>query len=447
MLEPVVRWAADQANSGLTEHVTHHATRAIVDWVAATISGADLPPARSLRAAVVDDRAGGGAHLIPSGTPVPLRTAALINGAASHTAEVDDIFRDGVYHPGAPTIAAALAAAEDRGVSGSQLLTGVTIGYEIGNRIAAAVQPSHYRFWHTTGTVGTIGAAAAVAGVLRLDPQGFTDAIGNAATMAAGLQQAFRADAMSKPLHAGHAAEAGSLAALAASEGFTGAPDVLDGPAGFAAAMSEGTDFHAVFEDLGDRFTITETTFKNHTCCGHTFAAIDAILMLREQHALTPDQVERIRVGTYQAALEVAGNPAPTTAFEAKFSLPYTVAAALHLGSVRLGAFERHQRDDPGLRTTLGKVTLESDPQLDGAFPRQRGARVTVVTTTGEELVCERPTRRGDPELPLTDEELSEKFLELVGERLGPDRTTALLAGVWSLGEVQDLRTARPLSV
>jgi 2-methylcitrate dehydratase PrpD len=433
LLDPATRWAAAQAAEPLEPDIAHHAIRAVIDWVAATIAGGGLAPAIALRDALADETTAGGARLLPDGRAVPPRTAALINATAAHTAEVDDIFRDGIYHPGAPTIAAAIAVGESRGISGPGLLAAVTVGYEISNRIAAAVQPSHYRFWHTTGTVGTLGAAAAAGAVLQLDPGRFQHALANATTMAAGLQQAFRAEAMSKPLHAGHAAEAGTLAALAAAAGLTGAADALEGPAGFAAAMSDGATLDGIFDDLGARCTIAETTFKNHTCCGHTFAAIDAMLELKASHGLAPAQVERIEVATYGTAVEVAGILDPTTAFEAKFSLPYVVGAALHLGSVRLAAFEPAPLADPALQATVRSIALSVDPALDEGFPGRRGARVTVHTTDGRELTSRRPTRRGDPDLPLTDDELDAKFVELVSEPLGTDRARRLLQQLWRL--------------
>ena len=138
-----------------------------------------------------------------------MRAAALINGAAAHTVEVDDIFRDGIYHPGAPTIPAALALAQARGASGEQFLRAVIVGYEISTRIGAAMGRAHYKYWHNTGTIGCFGACAAAAELLRLDAARFAHALATVTTFSAGLQQAFRMDSMSKPLHAGHAAEAG----------------------------------------------------------------------------------------------------------------------------------------------------------------------------------------------------------------------------------------------
>lgn len=442
MLANAASWAVAAQTTSLPDEAVHHAKRAIVDWMAAVVPGGVMAPARILAAALVDDRQRGDAALLPSGQTVPLRTAALVNGTAAHTAEVDDIFRDGVYHPGAPTVAAALAAAQDLGRTGEELVRAVVVGFELSTRVAAAIQPAHYRFWHTTGTVGTLGAAAAVGTLLRLDAEAVVHAVANATTMAAGLQQAFRSDAMSKPLHAGHAAEAGALAALAAKEGFTGVADILEGDAGFGAAMSDAPAWDAVFEDLGDRFNITEMTFKNHACCGHTFAAVDGAIELRD--AIDVDCIQRVDVATYGTALAVAGNPDPTTDFEAKFSIPFVVATALRHGSVRLDAFSDDRLADATLRDLVDRVQLSVDPDLDASFPGQRGARVTVTLEDGTAHESMRPTRKGDPDLPLTDEELSDKYRELVSPHLGDDATEGLAEALWSLEQRDDLRGLVP---
>ncbi|NQW02028.1 MAG: MmgE/PrpD family protein, partial [Rhodospirillales bacterium] len=222
----------------LPEAVVHAAKRCLLDYLAATLPGGLEPPALALQVALNDDLNHGNASLIPSAIAATPRTAALINGVAAHTLEVDDIFRDGIYHPGPPVISAAIAALQAVGGSGADLITGIVAGYEVSNRIAAAVQPAHYDYWHTTGTVGAFGAAAAAAKILGLSALQAKHAIANAATMAAALQQAFRSDAMSKPLHAGRAAETGVLCAQMAAAGVTGADNMLEGERGFGNAMS-----------------------------------------------------------------------------------------------------------------------------------------------------------------------------------------------------------------
>jgi len=439
VLRKLADFAVARRAAGLDAEVEHASARAVVDWFAATVVGSTMPPAQILAGTFVAGEGSGSCRLVPDGRRADVRTAALINATASHTAELDDIYREGIYHPGSPTVGAALAVAENTGASGKQLLRAIAVGYEVGDRIAAAVQPAHYTYWHTTGTIGTIGAAAAVAELLELDAERMTHALATATTMAAGLQQAFRVDTMSKPLHAGHAADAGVLAAMAAANGFTGAPDVLDGPVGFGMAMAGGPDWSQALAGLGGSWGITRPTVKNHSCCGHTFAAIDAVQELRAT-GLRPDDVEKMRISTYRAATEVAGKVHPTTGFEAKFSISYCAAAALELGTVRLRAFEDEQLANPGIRALLDRTTVDVEPDYDASFPGQRAARVVIVDRSGNEHVRVRKTRKGDPDDPLTDAELNEKFTELAVPVIGRDQSEALARSLWSLAELPDMR-------
>ena len=440
VMDELGAYCAAQGSTVLSDEVSHHAVRAVVDWMAATIAGGVMSPATNLTRAFVDDR-GGNCELIPSGRRTDVRTAALINGSAAHTAELDDIFRDGLYHPGAPTIAAALATAQDRGTDGAAFLRAVVAGFEVSTRIATIINPSHYRNWHTTGTVGTIGAAAAVATLLGLDAKAAGHAIASSVTMAAGLQQAFRSDAMSKPLHAGHAAEAGAIAAFGAEEGLTGAWDILEGERGFGAAMSDDPDWSDAFAGLGSSFNITRMTFKNHAACGHTFAAIDAVLDLRDRFGLGPDDADRIRVSTYRTALEVAGNPDPKTEFEAKFSLPYCLAVALTDGSVRLRAFEDDRLESPAIRELMGRIEVDVDDDLDAAFPAQRGARVMIDFGDGRTETSLARTRKGDPDDPLTDDDITGKLIEVGQSGMGADGVRELGDRLWALAALDDMAT------
>lgn len=417
----------------LTLELEHHSCRAVLDWLGAAIAGSVMPPATLLVNALGSELDRGKASLVPSGRLAAPRAAALINATASHTAEVDDIFRDGIYHPGCPTIGAALAAAQAADADGDRFLRAVAVGYEVGTRIAAAVNPQHYRFWHTTGTVGALGGAVGAAVALDADRREIAEAVATATTFASGLQQAFRSEAMSKPLHAGHAADVGILAAMAALQGVTGARDVLDGPAGFAAAMAEGADLEPAFleEEMGN---VTRVTFKAHAACGHTFAAIDAALELATRHGLDHGQVRKVKVSTYSTALQVAGNPAPVTPFEAKFSLQYTVAAALVLGHAQLEAFSISSLEDQRIRRLVSLVEAETEPDLDAMFPGRRAARVSIELDDGRTVEHLAPTRRGDPDAPLSDEELESKFLRLAGPVVGEEDAARMAKGVWNLG-------------
>jgi 2-methylcitrate dehydratase PrpD len=425
-------WAEASRAAPLAPDVLHHAKRAVIDWHAALLPGAVVAPATMLESALKEELDRGEANLA-LGRKATVRAAALINGSAAHTVEVDDIFRDGIVHPGAPTVAAALALAQAQGASGAQFLRAVTVGYEISTRIGAAMGKAHYRYWHNTGTIGVFGACAAAAELLGLDAQRFAHALATATTFSAGLQQAFRMDSMSKPLHAGRAAEAGLTAALAAKEGVTGSLDVIEGDAGFGVAMSNGPDWNLSLSSLGKTFNICRMTFKNHTCCGHTFAAIDGALALKERMQVAARDIERVRVGSYRAAKEVSGHESPATPAEARFSLKYVVASALVHGSVRLAAFEPARLQDPDTRSLMERISVVIDPELDAAFPRQRAARVAIRARDGREEEYLQPTRIGDPEAPLSDAQLEAKYRELAGPVLGEQKARARLAELWQL--------------
>ena len=428
------KFGAELRHQDLSSDVIHHAKRAVIDWYAAWLPGSIEPPATLLEIAMSDDLDRGTARLAQGRLSTP-RTAALINATAAHTVEVDDIYREAIYHPGAPTIAAALAIGQAESASGLAFLTAVVAGYEISTRIGAAMGREHYRFWHNTGTVGTFGAAAAASNLLKLDAIPYTHALCTGATFAAGLQQAFRMDSMSKPLHAGHAAQAGLLAAQSAAAGVTGSLDVIDGEAGFGKAMGPGPEWEKSVLTLGTVFHINNMTFKNHACCGHTFAPIDGALALQKQMSIQAHEVHRIHIATYRPALDVAGNFEPVTAAQARFSIPYVVATALLYGSVRLAAFTSERLADPAIRDLMSKIELSVDPALDASFPGQRAAHVRIELNDGRSASFFQPTRKGDPEAPLTDDDLSNKFMELVTPVVGQPQATVLLKRLWHLEE------------
>jgi 2-methylcitrate dehydratase PrpD len=432
VVERFAAFAEAQRARPLDPAVLHHAKRAVIDWHAALYPGSVVPPATLLERALAEEIGKGGARLA-DGTSAAVRAAALINGAAAHSAEVDDIFRDGIYHPGAPTIAAALALAQSRGASGEAFLRAVIVGYEISTRIAGAMGRAHYKYWHNTGTIGSFGAASAAADLLGLDATRFAHALATVATFAAGLQQAFRTDSMSKPMHAGRAAEAGVTAALGAAEGLTGALDILEGEAGFGRAMGDGPDWERALATLGETFHICRMTFKNHACCGHAFAAIDGALALKAKMGVAAEEIAKVSVGGYRATLEVAGIGDPATAAEARFSTPYLVATALTHGSVRLAAFERPRLENAQTRSLMRRVELALDPGVDAAFPAQRSARIAIEARDGRRGEHFQATRKGDPDLPFSDAELEGKYLELAVPVIGDEKARALLSKLWKL--------------
>ncbi|MEK6594336.1 MAG: MmgE/PrpD family protein [Pseudomonadota bacterium] len=430
LLEKIADYAIGEQSSKLPADVIHHAKRAVIDWYAALLPGSVVTPATLLEQAFAEDLDRGRARLA-TGRRATLRAAALINGAASHSVEFDDIYRDAGYHPGSPVISAALAAAQASGASGERFLRGVIVGYEISTRLGEAIMPSHYKYWHTTGTAGAFGAAAAAATILGANREQFMHALATVGSFASGLQQAFRSQAMTKPLHGGHAADAGCWAAMAAMKGVTGALDIIEGEFGFGNAMSVSPDWSKATRGLGKNYHIVHVTFKNHGCCGHTFPSIDGVLHLQREHQFTHKDVKRIKLATYKAGLDIINNANPEGDYQAKFSIQYTVAHALVHGSVRLNAFLPARLNDADVRAAIKKIDCVADPELSKGYPGQRAAQVEIELNDGRRFAHFQPYRKGDPELPLTDEELNDKFTELAEPVLGKAAAAALLKQLW----------------
>lgn len=439
-IQVFARFAQDLAQRAMPADVLHHAQRAVIDWYASLYPGLAAPAVRVLEGAMAEDLDRGEARLA-LGRAATERAAALIHGTAAHAAEVDDSFRDAMVHPGAATIAAALAVAQVSRSSGADFLRAVVLGYEVSTRIGVVMGRPHYQFWHNTGTMGSFGAAAAAGSLLRLDEDAFAQALALAATFTAGLQQAFRSEAMAKPLHAGRAAEAGVLAARLASRGMRSSLEVLEGESGLGQAMGDGPDWSRIGETLGRDWHITRLTFKNHVGCGHTFAAIDGALALQQHHGFMHADIQTVHLGVYQPTLDISPHVDPQTADQARFSLHYMVASALVHGSVRLSAFAPDRLHDPATRSLMSRISKALDAEVDAAFPGRRAARVTIALRDGRVLAHLQTDRKGDPELPLSDADLEGKLIELAAPVIGEPEARALLMRIWALTTSENLPT------
>lgn len=441
--EQFAEYAVREQTASLAPELVHHAKRAVIDWFAALLPGSVIEPASLMEQALSDELDTGRAALA-SGRRASMRAAAFINGAASHAIEVDDIYRDATYHPGSPTVAAALAVSQARGASGEAFLRAVIVGYEISTRIGTTVVQGHYKYWHPTGTIGCFGATGAAATVLRLDRDQVAHALSTVTTFAAGLQQAFQTDSMTKPLHSAHAAQAGVTSALGAEKGLTGAWNILEGPVGFGVAMSKDPDWSSAVKGLGSDYNIMRTTLKNHCCCGLTFSALDAAIALRAAHQLKPEQIKRVTVHTFQAALDFT-QKFEATPPQARLSFPYVISRALVDGSVRLAAFMPPALREETVLALMRRVEFKADPQMSARFPYERPATVEIETIDGRLLKHHQPHRKGDPECPLTDEELNDKYLELAAPIVGTAAAQALLKRLWALERSSNMDFSRDL--
>ena len=430
MTNPLTTLAGAAANwrtAPIDDATAWDTRRAVLDWAASMLPGCVEGPAVALSATLASARGPGGAISYVDGRAGSARDAALLNGTASHTAEFDDIFRDGGYHPGSPTISAALAVAQAEGKSFDAFQRAVIGGYEVGCRMAMALQPSHYRNWHITGTVGTMGAATATAMLLDCDAEGIAHAVAIATSFAGGHQENVQGDGLTKALHCGHAAEAGVLAGQAARAGLTGSLDSLHAPHGYAAATSDSTgDWNTALAGLGEWTPISAMTFKNHGCCGHIFPTLDGLRAMRAETPFAPEDVETIEVHGYGPTASICDRLRVESARDARFSVQYCVGALLHLDEVRLAAFADDALARPDIRETMTRVRVHEDPEIAALYPRRRQARLRITLRDGRVLEHHQQTRKGDPDDPLSDVELIAKFDELAASALEAPARDAL---------------------
>jgi len=360
---------------------------------------------------------------------------SFLLGALTHVLETDDLHRQSVVHPGCVVVPPAWVLATGRGIKGRAFLTAVLHGFEATTRIGMAVGAEHYRIWHNTSTCGPFGSAMAVATLLGLDAEQTTHALGNAGSQAAGLWEFLETGAMTKHLHAGHAAEAGVKAAELASHGFTGPPKILEGEKGFFRAACPDANPEAVLATPQAPWQLVGTSIKPWPSCRHTHPSIDAAIGIRgvlQERGIDPagDAVEKIEARVYQAALDVCDRPDPGTEYEAKFSLHHTVAAGLTRDIVGFDAFgENARRDLAGLRKKVGVVLGEP---YASAYPKSWGSAVTVTLKSGEEITETRTHAKGDPEAPLSHDEMVAKAQMLLDHASMTD-TTAFIEAVLAL--------------
>ena len=373
--------------------------------------------------------------------------AALANGTSAHSLELDDTHQAGSIHLGVSVFSAALAVAEQVGASGRDFLTASVVGFEVAARLAMALKPTeHYaRGFHPTATCGTFGAAASAAKLLGLSEAQLLSALGIAGSQSAGSMEFLAEGAWTKRLHPGWAAFSGMHAALLAKEGFIGPRTILEGRDGFLKAYGLRPDPRKISAGLGEDFQILRTAVKPHACCRYTQAPIDAVLSIVQEHDVQPEQVKQITIGMLETGIPVICEPAarksrPTNVVEAQFSLPFGVAVALLKRRAGLDEFSEAMLADAAVGALMSKVGYEPDPQLEKNYPKEWPAWARVSLNTGHEVSAQVRFPKGDPENPLSWDELTAKYAGLVSAVWTDARAGRVCEAVRALEDASDLR-------
>lgn len=432
-------WAARTHQADLPPDVTHQVRRSLVDYLGAAIVGARAEPTVIVREYAASHDTSSASTVIATDVRLSPPNAALVNGTAAHALELDDGYTPGGGHPGCTVVSAALAMAEAIDANADQLIRSIALGYEVACRLGGATHPSQWRRgFHNTPLFGAFGAATAVGALLDLDTTGFGNAYGLAGSHAGGLLSYHDQGSDVKRYHAGKAARDGVVSAELAARGLTAPTNVIEGAHGYMNAFAGGEfDRDHLVADLGSTWRMTRTYNKPHACCRHVHAAVDAALAIRRRENLDPADIDAIRVETFTIAASY-GNKDIRNALDAQMSLPYSVSAALVHGEVGLRQFEPQARADDTLGALVQLTEIVIADDLDHDYPAKRPARV-VITANGSEFVEEVPQPYGEPDNPMSDDDLDVKFRRLVTPILGSERTDAIAAASWALDDVETL--------
>ncbi|RSF01503.1 MmgE/PrpD family protein [Achromobacter aegrifaciens] len=435
-------FAANLRYEDIPAPVLRRAEDLLLDCLASILAGASARAVQAIDryAAAMGPADGPSEVLITRRRTTPL-FAAMVNAAAAHVGEQDDVHNGSVFHPAAVVFPPALAGAQALGRSGRDLLVASVAGYEVGIRVGEFLGRSHYKIFHTTGTAGTLAAAVTTGRLLNLSPEEMLHALGSAGTQAAGLWAFLRAAADSKQLHTAKAAADGITAAYLAREGSTGARHILDGPQGMAAGMATDADPSRLCDRLGERWALAETSFKFHASCRHTHPAADALQQALRDNKLTEADIERVVAHVHQGAIDVRGPVVnPQTVHQSKFSMGTVLALIARQGRAGRAEFDAGL-DDPGVGPFRGKVEMELDPEVDGAYPQRWIGKVTVYTRDGRKLHGRVDEPKGDPGNTLSRAEIEDKTLSLgrYADAATEQELRGLIAAIWNLEKAEKM--------
>jgi 2-methylcitrate dehydratase PrpD len=363
--------------------------------------------------------------------------AAMVNGTSLHGLELDDIHPVAAIHPGAAVFPAALAVGEAVNATGKDFLAAVVVGYEVSCRLSRALVPSEHgpHGFHSTATCGVFGATAAVARLMGMSADQLVNAFGINGSQAAGSVEFLADGAWTKRMHPGWAAHAAIIAAELARGGFTGPWRILEGKSGFLRSYSDRPQVERVLADIGKDFEILGVAVKPHAACRYSQAAIDATLAMVGEHDIKPDQVERIRVGIFHGAIPIVAEPLaikrrPRSVVDAQFSIHFATAVAVMRRAVTLADYKPKRMSSPELHALMDRVDCVHAPELDPLFPKLWPAIVEIALRDGRRFQKRVDVLHGDPEDPLSWDELIAKADGLAAEVLPEQRRSALIAAI-----------------
>jgi 2-methylcitrate dehydratase PrpD len=442
----VADFALNLAYDDIPEGVKRTAVEHILDGYGLALGGNAEEGHEILRRYA--QRVGCAEEAVVFGTPMrsSAELTALVNGLAMHAMDYDDTQLStnpaSVYglltHPTTPVLGAASAVAELLGSSGRDLLTAYVAGVEVACRTSDASDPRHYqKGFHSTGTFGAIGAAAGAAKLLDLTHERTLFCLGIAASLSGGYRENF--GTMTKPLHAGRAAQAGVFAARLAADGFTAARTILEAKRGMYEASSDGYEPTRIEGKLGSPFFFEDpgVSIKPYPSGSLSHPGQDAVLDLVREHDVRPEDVEEAVAGTNSATTNALIYPLPQTALEAKFSFPFLLAIAILRRKVGVEEFRDEVVLDPEVQELMKRCRHVVDEEIDARGFEHMDTRIVIKLKNGRALEKVESFATGHPKKPMTREQLEAKFFECAELAIDRERARQAADVIWRLDELE----------
>lgn len=403
----------------------------LLDVLGVAVAGSRTPEGRSV-ARVMSATGRTGPIAVPAcARRYDLAAAALISGTSAYSIGLTDTHAESITHPGPSIVTTALTVGQHTGATGEQLLRAIVLGCETAVRIGAVVNPSHRaRGYHPTATCNPFGAAIAAGVLLGLSREALGWALGLAGSMSGGLYEFRREGAMLMALHGGLPAAGGVTAAFLAADGFTGPTTVLEGPEGFFRAFADDIRPEQLIP-AGPSFAVEELSLRPYCACRYAHAAIDAIGQLAREHgSFRPADIGRVTVLTHRTAVEQETEPVSVVG--ARLSTRFNVALALVHGP-RLSEVTQQDLADSAVLLMADRIEVAEDPELTAIFPRHWACRVRIEGRDGRTRERRVDSPLGEPDNPMSRDQVLDKFTRLAAPVLGEDQASELRAAVLDL--------------
>ena len=448
--QAVIHFISDAGMGNFPPDVVRQGKRCMIDGLGVMLAGTTMPGSKIVNRYVTSQEGAVMATVLgPKRLKAPTELAALANGASGHAMDYDDTQLSNdptrafglLTHPTTPVLAASLAVAEKVGATGAQMLEAFLVGFEVECKIAEAINPDHYlRGFHSTGTIGVFGAAAAAAKLMKLEAEALANTLAIAASLSAGIRVNF--GTMTKPLHAGRAAQNGVFAASLASAGFTGGADGLDGQWGFFQVAGGGAESNRILGALGKPYSIVNpgVSVKPYPCGSLSHPSMDAMLKIVKDNDIKPDQVKLIRVRAGNNILGPLRYKTAHTDLEAKFCLPFLMSVLVLRRRAGIREFTDQYVNSAPVQEMMKKVDVQFDPKIEAQGYQKMRSVIEVYLNDGRSFTQAADTYRGGPDNPFTQQELRDKFTDCASLLLSAATIRRALDMIESVEQLKDAR-------